>query len=95
MNTTVYYDTIGDVDRLMLREHKAVSYYDAWVKQYTWRGPVQERMFRHYFNAEGTEVGYLIPMMLSFPGHGIHTFETPRVWGIPHFLTPLMQECNS
>jgi len=36
---------------------------------------------RHYFNAEGTEIGYVIPDFFSH-GLGVHVFETPRVWDI-------------
>ena len=35
---------------------------------------------RHYFNKEGTEIGYVNPDFFSL-GLGVHVFETPRVWG--------------
>lgn len=43
---------------------------------------------RHYFKG-GLEIGYVLPNLLSFQGHGIHEFETPRVWGIPHNLVAI------
>lgn len=43
---------------------------------------------RHYFR-DGVEIGYVLPDFLPFDGHGVHYFETPRVWGIPHTLVAL------
>jgi hypothetical protein len=40
---------------------------------------------RHYFNAQGTEIGYILPDLLQF-GSGVHYFEIPREWTIPHDL---------
>jgi len=42
---------------------------------------------RHYFNAEGTEIGYVIPDFYKFGTGG--EFNPPRVWGIPKNLQPL------
>ncbi len=46
-------------------------------------------IFRHYFNKEGIEIGYIIPSLMDFKGHGIHYFPEGRVWGIEHYLIPL------
>lgn len=40
---------------------------------------------RYYFNAQGTEIGYVIPSVFNVPN--VHP--TPRVWGMPHTLVPL------
>jgi len=49
--------------------------------------PTARLFSRHYFNAEGTEIGLCIPDLL--PEGGVQIFDTPRVWGIPHELHPL------
>lgn len=49
----------------------AVKYGDYKVK---YQGSIQ-LIHRHYFNKEGTEVGYYSPTFDSF-----HVFTTPRVW---------------
>lgn len=40
---------------------------------------------RYYFNAQGTEIGYVIPDVSNLPN--VHPY--PRTWGIPHTLVPL------
>lgn len=69
--------------------HYHDSYYPnryAWeTMSYTLPGGL---FSRHYFKG-GVEIGYVIPDLLSFEGHGVHEFETPRVWGIPHTLHEL------
>lgn len=47
----------------------------------------QGQFARYYFNAEGTEIGYVLVCMDQFARPIIHP--TPRVWGIPHTLVPL------
>jgi len=42
---------------------------------------------RHYLNAEGTEIGYVIPDLYEF-GTGVE-FNPPRVWSIAKNLQPL------
>lgn len=37
---------------------------------------------RYYFNAQGTEIGYVLPGLSNKP----HVHPTPRVWGLPHTL---------
>jgi len=43
---------------------------------------------RHYFNAEGTEIGLVIPDFFPLD-MGVQIFDKPRVWGIEHDLHPL------
>lgn len=45
---------------------------------------------RHYFAKNGLEIGYVIPDLLRFEGHGIHVLEQPRMWGIPRQLQELV-----
>ena len=64
----------------------ATHYHDAHYPEWVTYGYRQGGglFSRHYFNAQGTEIGYVLPDFLQFEGHGVHHFETPRVWGIPH-----------
>lgn len=50
--------------------------------------PTASLFSRHYFNAEGTEIGLVIPDLFSV-GMGVQVFDKPRVWGIDHTLIPI------
>lgn len=57
------------------------SRYDYRTGDYTVPGSL---FSRHYFNTEGTEIGYCIPDVLPYCQPFV--FDKPRVWGIERNL---------
>jgi hypothetical protein len=50
-----------------------------------------DRLFaRHYFRADGLEIGYYIPDL----NQGPHDLDTPRAWGIPHLKRALVDRTH-
>lgn len=75
------------------KERGATHYHDSYYpNRYSWKsGQYTDPgglFSRHYFK-DGVEIGYVLPDFLEFEGHGIHYFETPRIWGIPFALSGL------
>jgi hypothetical protein len=86
--------TLSECD-LHFKEKDATHYHDSYypsTRVYTIsEGYVDKRgglFARHYFNADGVEIGYVLPEFLEF-GSGIHYFMEPRVWGIEKNLIAL------
>lgn len=62
--------------------------YPARVRSYDLQPAEIPRVFaRYYFNAQGTEIGYIIPDLARWNGPHVHP--APRVWGIPKTLVHL------
>jgi hypothetical protein len=61
-----------------LKELGAVAVGEYPVRQSTALGMIQKCYSKHYFNNEGLEVAYTIPMM--WPYDTLTVFDVPRVW---------------
>ena len=65
--------------------HRYDERYPARIRRYDGQPAEVPPIFaRYYFNAQGTEIGYVIPDLARW--HGPHIHSTPRVWKMPHTL---------
>lgn len=74
------------------RELGAVSYHDDLItKKSPYYSDSHWHFARYYFNNEGKEIAYFIPDLSQFKPEDmpLHIHETPREWGIEHYLEKL------
>ena len=78
--------TLNEADA-KYRDLGAVSKYDDGVVNRMYRGGregyVNEftHLFRHYFNAEDQEIGYVTIPLMTIEGYQSQVFDIPRIWG--------------
>lgn len=72
----------------------AVAYHDDFIpSRRSYYEPTSHWHFaRYYFNAEEKELAYFIPDLAQYhpDNEPLNIHPTPRAWGIPHTLRPLI-----